>query len=186
MESKTLDKTIRKSLLPKKIVLDQKVQTPPTKNVFEKSLRNDKVFMEDKLAEKENGIKRTVVPLRKSISRDRTAVFRREDLLEKELNEKNLKLKELQEKQTRLENEFIELRSFKLKYDQENVTSLEEKKIPKEDSVSNHKQISYLNKTEVSYLKFGTSLVDEPFVHASIFGHLHLKKFAHESFIKEE
>ena len=108
------------------------VVLPPPKNIFEKSLRNEKVFLEDEKPVKEVSFvhklpaKEVKTVARKTSSSSHVKISR-EELLEKQLLEKEDKINMLMNKLTKLEENFSSFVELAQKKNEENERLMREK-----------------------------------------------------------
>ena len=111
--------SVKKTILVKKKSAEPKVIVPPTKNIFAESLRNDKIFLEDKHVDPplEKPIKKSFIT-RTLKSTKQKPTLSREERLEMELNDKNNQINSLLSKQNELESSLALLKEFKLKQEE--------------------------------------------------------------------
>ena len=130
------------------------VVLPPAKNIFEKSLRNEKVFLEDEKPVKEvSFVHRLPVKEANSVVRRTSSSSQvrmsREELLEKQLLEKDNKINMLLDKLNSLEETFNSFAERAQRKDDENERLMREKQSLEEKliMIENLKMIEESNKT---------------------------------------
>jgi len=110
--------SVKKTILIKKKSAEPKVIVPPTKNIFAESLRNDKIFLEDKHVDPlEKPIKKSFISKTLKSTKQKPTLSR-EERLEMELNDKNNQINSLLSRQNELESSLALLKEFKLKQEE--------------------------------------------------------------------